>query len=242
MDRYLTTVMVAVVTVLASVGCRSLSGSGDEASSQDKEGSAWQEDFGISERTLVSKGRNPYFVLEPGYQLTLASDDETLVITVLDETTDVGGVTTRIVEEREWKNDQLIEVSRNFFALCKDTKDLFYFGEEVDDYKDGEISGHGGAWRAYASGNKPGLIMPGSPRVGMKYYQEMAPGVAMDRAEVLSLNETHKTPSGIYEKCLKTREGSALKPGEREFKFYAQGVGLLQDGDMRLVKCGFIDP
>lgn len=201
----------------------------------------WQEEFNISTRILLSKGKNPYFILEPGFQLAFASEDERLTITVLDETIKIGGVETRVVEEREWKNGKLIEVSRNFFAICTKTKDVFYFGEDVDDYKNGKIVGHGGAWRADQPGTKPGLIMPGSPQAGMKYYQEIAPGVAMDRAEVVSLTATLKTPAGAFENCLKTREGSALKPGEKEFKIYASGIGLLQDGDMFLTEHGFIE-
>ena len=201
----------------------------------------WQQDFNISARTLISNGRNPYFILEPGFELVFESNYEKLVITVLDETMDIGGIMTRIVEEREWKNGQLIEVSRNFFAMCKETRDVFYFGEEVDDYNNGKVIGHGGEWRADSPGTKPGLIMPGTPKVGMKYYQEIAPGIAMDRAEVISLNEKFKTPAGTFDNCLKTQEGSALKIWEKEFKHYAEGIGLIQDGNMLLVKYGFIN-
>jgi len=200
----------------------------------------WQKEFNLSKRTLLSKGTNPYFILEPGFQLAFASEDAKLVITVLDETVDVDGVETRVVEEREWENGELIEVSRNFFAICKDTKDVFYFGEDVNDYKKGQVTGHGGAWRAGVSDARPGLIMPGSPSVGMKYFQEIAPGIAMDRAEVISLNERLKTPAGTFDKCLKTQEGSALKPSEKEFKTYAPGIGLIQDEDLLLTSHGFI--
>ena len=202
--------------------------------------SEWQQDFNISKRTLIPTGRNPYFILEPGFELVFESQNEKLVITVLNDTLDIGGISTRIVEEREWKYGQLIEVSRNFFAMCKDTKDVFYFGEDVDDYKNGKIIGHGGKWRVDKGNNKPGLIMSGVPKVGLKYYQEIAPGIAMDRAEVVSLNEKLKTPAGTFDKCLKTKEGSALKFWEKEFKIYAEGIGLIQDGNMLLVKYGFI--
>ncbi len=200
----------------------------------------WQKEFNLSKRTLLSTGRNTYFILEPGFQLVFESEDEKLAITVLDDTVDVAGVTARVVEEREWENGKLIEVSRNFFAICKDTKDVFYFGEDVDDYKDGKVTAHGGAWRAGKGDNKPGLIMPGTPVVGMKYFQEIAPGVAMDRGEVVSLNETLKTPAGTFKKCLKVQEGSALKTWEKEFKTYAPGIGLIQDADLLLTKHGFI--
>jgi hypothetical protein len=206
---------------------------------QEPVASEWMQDFNISKRTMISTGRNPYFILEPGFELIFKSNYEKLVITVLNDTVDVGGIITRVVEEREWKMGQLIEVSRNFFAMCKETKDVFYFGEVVDDYLNGKIIGHGGQWRADSPGNKPGLNMPGTPKVGMKYYQEIAPGKAMDRAEVISLNEKLKTPAGTFENCLKTQEGSALKIWEKEYKIYAEGIGLLKDGNMLLVKYGF---
>ena len=53
-----------------------------------------------------------------------------------------------MVEERETEDGELVEVSRNFFAICEETNSVFYFGEEVDDDEDGEIVGHEGAWLA----------------------------------------------------------------------------------------------
>jgi len=203
--------------------------------------SSWQEEFGISERTLVPTGRNQYFILEPGFQLVFAGEDEKLTITVLEETKKVNGVLTRVIEEKEWKNGELIEVSRNFFAMCEKTKDVFYFGEDVDMYKGGKIISHDGAWLAGKNGARAGLIMPGNPGVGMKYYQEIAPSVAMDRAEIFSLDDTLETPAGSFSKCLKTEEGTALDPKEKEIKIYAPGIGLIQDADLFLTEHGFIN-
>jgi hypothetical protein len=200
----------------------------------------WQQEFGIKSCNLLTTGRNPYFILEPGYQLVLEEDDEKLHITVLDETKVVDGVTTRVVEEREWKNGALYEVSRNYFAMCEATKDVFYFGEDVDFYENGKVVKHDGSWLAGQNGNKAGLFMAGTPKVGMKYYQEMAPGVAMDRAEIVSLSDTCKTPAGTFRNCLKVQESTALDANEREYKYYAPGIGLLRDQDLRLVKYGFV--
>ena len=58
-----------------------------------------------------------------GYVGKKKSTFEKLIITVLDETKDVYGVTTRVVEEREWKNGELYEVSRNFYAIDSETND-----------------------------------------------------------------------------------------------------------------------
>ena len=208
---------------------------------------SFQTDFNISERSLVATGRNQYFILEPGFQLVLEGStgflgltDEKLIITVLDETKEVDEVTTRVVEEREWKNNELYEVARNYFAIDEKTGDVFYFGEEVDFYSDGKIVNHKGAWLAGNNGAKPGLIMSGNPEVGLMYYQEVAPGVAMDRAEIINLDGLLETPAGEFTKCLKTKEGNALNYFEREYKTYAPGIGLIQDQSLLLTEYGFI--
>ena len=203
---------------------------------------SWQEEFAISKCVFSPTGRNPYFVLEPGYQLVLEDKADTkLVITVLAETRMVEGVLTRIIEEREWKGGELYEVARNFFAICEQTKDVFYFGEEVDFYEKGKVVRHDGTWVAGKDGARAGMMMPGVPKVGMKYYQEIAPGVAMDRAEIVSLNGKCDTPAGKFSKCMRVREGTALDPGTEEFKSYAPGIGFIRDGDLRLTKYGFIE-
>ena len=200
----------------------------------------WLEDFAAEKADLASIGRNPYFILEPGYQHVYESEDEKLVITVLNETKVVDGVECRIVEERETKKDKLIEVSRNYFAINKKSKAVYYFGEDVDMYKDGKVTSHDGSWQAGKDGAKFGLMIPGEPKLGMKYYQEVAPKVAMDRAEVVSLTETVKTKAGEFKNCMKTEETTPLEPGVKEYKYYAPGVGLVRDGDLMLVNHGMV--
>lgn len=139
------TVLAAVVAIaaLGTAGCDAIEQ--PIGAVQQQMGGAFQEKFALADCALSPTGRNPYFVLEPGHQLVLQDDDDTkLQITVLSETRVVDGVTTRIVEEREWKGGKLYEVARNFFAICPQTKDVFYFGEEVDFYKDDKITGHEG--------------------------------------------------------------------------------------------------
>jgi uncharacterized membrane protein YkoI len=204
---------------------------------QAPEAPSFTDTFRVDPADWASSGTNPYFVLEPGHVLVLEGGGEKLTITVLDETKVVDGVTTRVVEEREEKEGKLAEVSRNFFAISKRTNDVCYFGEEVDIYKDGKVVSHEGAWLAGANGARWGLIMPGTPLLGARYCQEIAPGVAMDRAEVVSVTETFETPAGKFEGCLRTRESSALESGHED-KWYARGIGLLRDGKMRLVRHG----
>jgi hypothetical protein len=58
----------------------------------------------------------------------------------------------------------------------------------------------------------------------------------MDRAEIVSLTETCKTPAGTFANCLKVKESSALELGLKEYKYYAPNIGLVRDEDLRLVK------
>ena len=194
----------------------------------------WRDRFDVEPKDLATIGRSAYFILEPGYRLTLEGWEDgkaaRLVITVLNETQPIGDYDTRVVEERESLEGKLAEVSRNYFAIHPRTGDVYYFGEDVEVYEHDEMVSHEGAWRHGVGGARFGLMMPGEPAVGQRYYQELAPQVAMDRAEVVSLTIALDTPAGAFNACLKTRETTPVEPGDREFKIYAPGVGLVQDG------------
>jgi hypothetical protein len=207
--------------------------------STDQTIEGWMTSFDLENCNFDSSGENSYFVLEPGYRVIFGGQEDgkelELVMTVLNETKVVDGVETRVVEEKETEGGNLVEVSRNYFAICKPTNNAIYFGEEVDMYKDGKIVSHEGAWLAGQNGSKAGMIMPGKAEVGLKYYQETAPGIAEDRAEIMSVNDTLDTPAGTFKQVLKTEETNPLKPGEKESKFYAPGIGLIQDEAIKLV-------
>jgi hypothetical protein len=201
--------------------------------------------FRAEDCTFSSTGRNPFFILEPNYQLVLAGGDASeaaeVIITVLNETRQVNGTETRVIEERESIDGELVEISRNFFAICEETNSVFYFGEEVDDYENGNIISHEGAWLAGEDANRAGVIMPGTILLGARYYQEIAPNVALDRAEIIDMGEVIQTPSGDFSDTLITRETNPLEPDVAELKYYAAGIGLIQEEDLMLQRYGFID-
>jgi hypothetical protein len=201
-------------------------------------------DFNLQDCTFSTTGRNPFFVLAPGYRLTLEGVEDSqrveLLITVLPRERSitlpgVGRVMTRVVEERESVDGELSEISRNFFAICEQTNSVFYFGEEVDFYEGGQIVGHGGAWQAGIDGAAPGISMPGTFLLGSRYYQEIAPGVAMDRAEHVAMGLTFEVPAGRFTRVVQVKETTPLEPHAREFKLYAPGVGIIVDGVLKLV-------
>jgi hypothetical protein len=191
--------------------------------------------FDVDTASLAGRGQSTYFILEPGYRLHFRHGGNTLIVSVLDDTKVVDGVTTRVVEERETEGGELAEVSRNYFAIDRTTGDVYYFGEDVDEYKNGKITGHEGAWLSGVNGARFGLMMPGTPKVGDRYYTEYAPKVAMDRVEILSVTAEMKVAAGAYRNCLRTRESSAIERGSED-KWYAPGVGLIKDADFELVK------
>lgn len=85
------------------VGLHPGEGEGDKAK--------WTSEFPEAKQELISTGRNPYFVLEPGWVLELGDKSTRLTITVLPDTIEVDGVWCRIVEEREAKGNQVVEIS-----------------------------------------------------------------------------------------------------------------------------------
>ncbi|MBA3750169.1 MAG: hypothetical protein H0X03_04615 [Nitrosopumilus sp.] len=200
----------------------------------------WMKNFNLQNCDFNSTGQNNYFILKPGHQIVLEGQGEDsgdkLTMTVLNDTKMVNGTETRIVEEIHMEEGKLVEMSINYFAACGPTNDIIYFGEITENYKDGTIINHSGSWEAGIDNAKAGMMMPGKVEKGLKYYQEIAPGIAEDRAEIVSLNEVVETPSGKFENVLKTEETNPLKPGEKEFKFYAPGIGQIQDETLKLVK------
>jgi hypothetical protein len=205
----------------------------------------YTRDFDRERCTFVPFSNNPWWPLWPGYSVVLEGEEEDegevleleVIVSVLTDTELVDGVLTRVVEERELENDELVEVSRNFFAECRETGAVWYFGEDVDDYEDGEIVGHGGAWRAGENGATAGVFMPGTPLVGARFHQEVAPGVAEDRAEILDRGVEITVPFGTFGDALHVLDTNALEPdAEGDPKYYVPGVGIVKDEVLELVE------
>jgi hypothetical protein len=206
------------------------------------------DSFNLENCTFSSTGTNPYFILQPGYQLVFkgVEDDEPLNVTstVLDETKVVGdGIVTRAVEEKTVNSETgaLVEITKDYFAICKENNTVFYFGEDVDNYEDGKVVDHEGAWLHGSNDARAGVIMPGIILLGSKYYQEIAPDVAMDKSEIVGVNETVKVPSGTFNGVIHMKETSDLEPATTaEENLHAPGVGQVIDGDTKLITAGYV--
>ena len=207
--------LLLVALLPGACGCASMNRAGAEsaeAGTATASSAGWRDTFTVNKADLAPRGNNPYLAIQPGRVLKLAHGKERLTVSTLSETKAVDGVTTGVVEEREEKDGQLIEASRNYFGTDPSTGDVYYFGEDVDNYRHGKVANHNSAWLAGVNGARFGLMMPGKPKTGDKYYQEIAPKVAIDRVEIVSVDETVKTPAGTFQHCVHLRETTPLEP------------------------------
>jgi hypothetical protein len=146
---------------------------------------------------------------------------------VLDKAGRVSGVPVTVVDVREFEDGELVEHTRDYYAMDQNGG-VMYMGEAVEDIEDGKVVGHEGQWLAGQGGAKPGIFMPADPKVGDRFEQERAPGVAEDRSEVVAVGLNVTTPAGRFDDCIKTKDYAPLDKNV-EFKYYCAGVGLVRE-------------
>ena len=81
-------------------------------------------------------------------------------------------------------------------------------------------------------------MMPGMVALEAKHYQEIAPGVAMDRARIIGLSENLVCRALLDKQDLKVEETTPLEPLIIEYKYYALGIGMIRAGPLELVDFG----
>ena len=149
------------------------------------------------------------------------------VVRRLEEKTEkVAGVDCLVMVEEETVNGKIYEVSRNYFAQ-KDGA-VYYFGEDVDNYKDGKIDNHDGSWKVGREVKEPFLFLPAEPKKGDKFRPEDVKGVAEDEAVILGVGETLEVNGVKYADVLKI-ELTIVIDKEVKVKYYAKGVGLIRE-------------
>ncbi len=189
-------------------------------------------------------------------------EDEAVRVSILTDTESVGGQPTRVMEEREWVDGELAEVSRNFVNQCPNTQDVYYWGEDVciaagseDALEEEPYEGHidctdidesltwgSGAWRAGIEDAEPGILFPGGAfLLGANYFQEVAEN-AQDWATNEEMGLTVDNPAGgEFEDCVLVLDRNLLEdPKSKEDgdeKIYCPGIGIVQDEELELTSC-----
>ena len=113
----------------------------------------------IDPANFSTEVNNPYLTLTPGTTYTYKSHGkggtEINKVIVTNQTRRVMGVTTRVVWDRVWLNDQLIEETYDWYAQDKEGN-VCYFGEDSKADRKGRPAGTEGSWEAGVDGAKRG--------------------------------------------------------------------------------------
>jgi hypothetical protein len=116
---------------------------------------------------------------------------------------------------------RLEEVALDRYAQADDGS-VWYFGEDVFDYRNGAIAVTEGTWLADREG-PAAMIMPADPKVGDVYRTENAPGIVFEEVTVKSIGNTVAGPRGPVEGGM---IGAELhSDGTSEDKIFAPGYG-----------------
>lgn len=132
------------------------------------------------------------------------------------------------VEDKEFADGQPTEITLDYFVQ-DDDGNVYYLGEDVDEYKNHVVSGHSGAWLYGRDTQKLGVLLPAHPKVGDQFRSEDAAPITWEADEVVSVSETKTVPAGTFQNCLKIKERAS--DGGTEYKLYALGVGCIVEDD-----------
>jgi hypothetical protein len=146
-------------------------------------------------------------------------------LTVTSDTKVIMGV--RCIVVRDIVTGALEERTSDWYAQDA-SGNVWYFGEDTKEYKNGLVTSTAGSWEAGVDGALPGIIMLAHPAQGDAYRQEYRPTVAEDVAMVKQLNATANVPAGNYSNVLVTNDRDLLDLTKDEDKYFAPGVGTVK--------------
>jgi hypothetical protein len=130
-------------------------------------------------------------------------------------------VETLVSQYNAFLGGSIEEVAYDLYAQADDGS-VWYFGEEVFDFRDGSIVSTEGTWQAGRDG-PAAMIMPGHPHVGDVYRTENAPGFVFEEVTVRSTDQTLDGPLGPIEGGMLAQE--LHSDGNTEQKIFAPGYG-----------------
>jgi hypothetical protein len=175
---------------------------------------------------------NPYWPMRPGshwvYREVENGEAHRDDVTVTNETKTLGGIEARVVHDRVSQGGETLENTDDYYAQDSHGN-LWYLGENTAEYENGKLKTKEGSWKYGADDAQPGVIVPASPKQGMKYREEYYAGHAEDAAEVLKVGSQVQVPYGRFHGAVLTRNFSAIEPTVEEMKLYAKGVGPVME-------------
>ena len=186
------------------------------------------EPANLDPASFVAVIDNPYWPMAPGSRWLYKETDaegarQRVEVTVTDETKTILGIVATVVHDVVSEDGEVVEDTLDWYAQDK-WGNVWYLGEDTKAFEKGKVSTEG-SWEAGVDGAEAGIVVPGSPEVGLAYRQEYLEGEAEDAGEILSLDERVKVPFGAFTGVLMTKDWTPLEPDLLEQKFYAKGIG-----------------
>jgi hypothetical protein len=187
----------------------------------------------LSPSDFVPRVTNPWFPLQPGseWRYTGLKDKAKTVdvVTATHKTRRILGVATTVVHDIVSVKGRPEEVTDDFYAQDRHGN-VWYFGEETKELNSqGKTTGTEGSFQAGANGARAGVLIPGTPKVGLVGRQEFRKGEAEDHFEVLDLKASVSVPFVSSKRALRTREWTPLEPGVIDNKYYVRGIGSVRE-------------
>jgi hypothetical protein len=130
-------------------------------------------------------------------------------------------VETLVSQYTAYLDGRIHEVAYDFYAQADDGS-VWYFGEDVFNFKDGMIVDTHGTWIAGKDG-PAAMIMPADPKVGDVYRPENIPGFVFEEVTVKSVDQRLDGPLGPIDGGLVIEE--LHMDGTTEKKTFAPGYG-----------------
>ncbi len=153
--------------------------------------------------------------------------------TLLPETrvVDLNGtkIETSVSQYTAYLNGRIHEIALDLYAQADDGS-VWYFGEDVYNYKDGIVEDTEGTWLAGKDG-PAAMIMPANPKVGDVFRPENIPGNVFEEVEVKSVDAKVEGPFGPVNGAIITEE--LHMDGKYEDKIFAPKYGEFSTGSGR---------
>lgn len=187
----------------------------------------------IDPANFVARVDNPWFPLEPGsvyrYHGTEGGRRATDVLRVTHRIKRIAGVPTVVISDRLYLDGKLRETTTDWYTQDRQGN-VWYFGERTAELNAaGRVVSREGSWQTGVDGARPGIFMPAHPRVGRTYAQEHYKGHAEDHFTIRDLSASVSVPFISTTHALRTTEQTPLEPGVLDAKFYARGIGTVQE-------------
>jgi hypothetical protein len=230
------TAWLAVALVLALPAC----GSDDEPDDEDAAPFGPSDPYSpaVQPSELSSNVTNRFLPMPVGASWAIEAETdaglERIEVSITADERHVWGVDALVARDTVYLDGAIVEDTWDWFAQDGDGN-VWYLGEETQEYENGVAGSRAGSWEAGVDGALPGIVMLAEPTLGTSYRQEYYQGEAEDYGTVMALDESVSVAAGDFEHCIQIRERSVVDPELDELKVYCEGVGnvLVEEEDAR---------